>query len=241
MKPYYEHDGQVIYHGDCREILPALPKVDLVLTDPPYGVNLGNHDAAKEKRPQYLAKQAYRSYDDTPENLLSVVVPAVVSALLKATRGIVFCAGGKIKYFPEPRAIGGVYLPAGCGRTSWGFQNLAACMFYGSAPHLERGAKPTMLSSSEGAGKNGHPCPKPVGWMLWAVRLGSDDGDLVLDPFAGSGTTLVACKRLGRRGIGIEIEEKYCEIAAERLERERKPLLEMLEPPAATVGLFEME
>jgi DNA modification methylase len=239
MKPYYEETGITIFHGDCRDILPHLPMVDLVLTDPPYGVNLGNHGAANEKRPQYLAKGSYASYDDTPENLLSIVVPAVTLALSKATRGIVFCAGGKIGHFPEPRAIGGVYLPAGCGRTAWGFQNLATAMFYGSAPHLERGASPTVLNSSEDADKNGHPCPKPLGWMAWAVKLGSDDGDLILDPFMGSGTTLVAAKRLGRRAIGIDIEEKYCEIAVDRLRQQSLFPVEIpVEPEYKQIPLF---
>ena len=216
VKPYYEHNGIVIYHGDCREILPTL-KADCVVTDPPYGVNLGSHKSASETRPGFLVKGAYASYDDSQANLESVVVPSVVAALGMAKRGAVFCAPTKVCYFPEPSAVGGVYLPAGCGRTCWGFQNLALVMFYGIAPELQKGAKATMIRSTESAEANAHPCPKPFGWMRWLVNLASLHGETIIDPFMGSGTTLVAAKLEGRKAIGIEIEEKYCEIAVKRL------------------------
>ncbi len=224
MKPYYDHAGIRIYHGDCREVLASFPdcfRVDALITDPPYGVNLGDHLAAKDRRKnRVLVKDHYASYEDSHENLIAVVVVGVIAALRIATRGLVFCAGTKVGAFPEPDAIGGVYMPAGCGRSSWGFTNLATCMMYGQAPRLELGAKPTVLRSSESAEKNGHPCPRPLGWMRWAVALASLEGETVIDPFMGSGTTLVAAKNLGRRAIGIEIEEKYCEIAAKRLSQE---------------------
>ena len=227
MRPYYDHAGIMIYHGDCREVLsgmPAYARFDATITDPPYGVNLGNHLAAKDRRTdRVLVKDSYASYDDTRENLRSVVVPGVSLALAVTKRGAVFCAGSLIGEFPEPTAIGGVYLPSGCGRSSWGFTNLATVMFYGQAPDLERGASPTVLRSTETSEKNGHPCPKPLGWILWLVALASRAGETVLDPFVGSGTTLVAAKQLGRKAIGIEIEERYCEIAARRLSQEMLP------------------
>lgn len=219
MKPYYQSGGITIYHGDCREIIPQL-QADVLVTDPPYGVNLGDHKAAAETRTSFLRKQHYESYDDTEENLRSVVVPAIVAALGKVKRGMVFCAGTKIGFFPEPSAIGGVYLPSGCGRTSWGFQNLAHIMLYGTAPGLQNGAMATVLKSTAIADKNGHPCPKPLQWMLWALQLGTLPEETILDPFMGSGTTLRACKDLGRRAIGVELEEKYCEIAVKQLAQE---------------------
>jgi hypothetical protein len=180
-------------------------------------MNLGNHDAAKEKRPQFLAKQAYASYDDTEANLLAIVVPAVSMALTKADRGMVFCAGMNMWHFPRASTVGGVYLPAACGRNPWGFASLAHCLMYGTAPDLQKGAKHTAIRSSEAADDNEHPCPKPTGWMVWAVDIASRRGETVLDPFMGSGTTGVACANLGRKFIGIEIEPKYFDIACERI------------------------
>jgi DNA modification methylase len=222
VTPYYEQDGIVIYHGDCREVLPSL-SADALVTDPPYGVNLGKHAAAKEKR-GWLAKGGYASYDDTPENFLAVVVPAIDSALQVVKRGLVFTSGTGLRLLPKYSAVGGVFLPSGMGRTCWGFQNFAFCALYGIAPNLHKGAKPTGFRSTETSEKLGHPCPKPYGWMTWAVQLATDQGNSLIDPFAGSGTTLVAAKNLGRRAIGIELDESYCEIAAKRLSQSVLPM-----------------
>jgi len=213
-----------LYLGDCLEILPTLENVDAVITDPPYGVNLGKHDAAKEKRPQFLAKQAYDNYEDTHDNLLAIVVPAVVKALSLCERGIVFCADINIWDFPRADTIGGAYLPAACGRNRWGFASLAHCLMYGVAPDLQKGAKQTAIRSTDTADNNAHPCPKPTSWMMWAVDIGSRYNETVLDPFMGSGTTGVACMNLGRKFIGVEIEKKYFEIACERIEQAQKQI-----------------
>ena len=219
MTPYYDHAGVTIYHGDCREILPSI-SADVLITDPPYGVNLGDHRGANETRSGYLVKSGYASYQDTDANLRAIVVPGITAALSIVKRGVVFCAGSKIGAFPEGSCVGGVYLPAGCGRTAWGFQNLALAIFYGSAPGLEKGAKATVIRSTASAQKTGHPCPKPLPWMSWLVQLASQEGETIIDPFMGGGTTLRAAKDAGRRAIGIEIEEKYCEIAAKRMSQE---------------------
>ena len=222
MKSYYEHAGITIYHGDCREILPEV-SADVLNTDPPYGVNLGHHAAATETR-GWLAKGAYASYDDTPENFTAIVIPAIAMALRQVKRGAVFTSGTGLRLLPPYDAVGGVYLPAGMGRTCWGFQNFAFCALYGTAPELHKGAHPTGISSALSADKVDHPCPKPYRWMAWAVMLASLRGETVIDPFCGSGTTLEAAKNLDRKAIGIELEESYCEIAARRLEQEILPL-----------------
>lgn len=219
MKPYYEHAGITIYHGDCRDVL--VPECDLMLTDPPYAVGLGNHLGARDGRSDHvLVKAGYASYDDTVENLRGIVVPAVSRLLGRVTRAIVFCAGQHINEFPKPNVIGGIFFPAAQGRNCWGFASLATAMFYGSGCRVELGSKATVFSSTAASEKNGHPCPKPINAMKYFVNLGSEPGNLVLDPFMGSGTTLVAAKILGREAIGIEIEERYCEIAAKRLSQE---------------------
>jgi len=219
MNPYYQKDGITIYHGDCLEIMPGLGKVDAVVTDPPYGMNLGSHGGANDKRARELRRGGYASYEDTPDNYQEKVVPAIARALGMSNRGAVFGPAPSIWGLPVPDALGGVFIPAACGRSPWGFQNLAPVCFYGVAPDLNLGAKNTTIrASGRSDPESGHPCPKPLPWMVWVIDLASRPGETILDPFLGSGTTLVACRKLGREGIGIEIEEKYCEIAARRLE-----------------------
>jgi site-specific DNA-methyltransferase (adenine-specific) len=83
------------------------------------------------------------------------------------------------------------------------------------------GHSPSGISDiSPGDGDHGFPCPKPLRWMRWLVKKASLEGELILDPFMGSGTTLRAAKDLGRRAIGIEVEERWCELAAKKLEQE---------------------
>ena len=220
VKPYYEHAGITIYHGDCREILPDVT-ADVLVTDPPYGMNLGKHGGANDKRARELRRGSYASYDDTSENYAEIIAPAIVLALSRVCRGAVFGYAPSIWMLPAPSAIGAVYIPAANGRSPWGFQSIAPVMLYGTAPDLNLGAHATAWKARGKADVScGHPCPKPVEWMLWLVGLASKSGETVVDPFMGSGTTLRAAKDLGRRAIGIEIEERYCEIAAGRLAQE---------------------
>ena len=220
MKEYYSHAGITIYHGDCREILPHVT-ADVLVTDPPYGMNLGKHGGVGDGRTRELRRQAYAGYDDTPENYATVVVAAVALSLGMVKRGAVFGLAPSIWMLPPPDALGAVWLPAANGRSPWGFQNLAPIAFYGTAPNLHLGAHNTVMRGNGGVDVSlGHPCPKPLLWMTWLVGLASLPDETVIDPFMGSGTTLVAAKDLGRRAIGIEIEERYCEIAARRLAQE---------------------
>lgn len=204
----------VLILGDCLDVLPHVGKVDAVVTDPPYGVNLGCGD--RRGGAHGLAKEAYGSYDDTPENFQKIVVPAISCALGQADRGAVFCTRN-LHELPKPDAIGGVYVPAATGLHCWGYASLQPISFYGVAPDLNKGPRPSTIRSSERADDNGHPCPKPIGWMKWLVSHASRIGEIVLDPFAGSGTTGVACLKLGRRFIGIEIHEPYFDIACRRV------------------------
>lgn len=217
IEPYHVEDAGIIYCADCRDILPHLPKVDLVLTDPPYGIDLGNNQSAKETRSGYLKKKAYAGYEDTPKNFREIIVPALTKALEIATRASIFGFAPGLRLLPEPSAMGGIYIPAGCGRNAWGFICFAPIFFYGSSPDLNLGAKSTAMKSTKMAEKNGHPVPKPIEWMKWLVNLGSRVGETILDPFLGSGTTALAAKELGRKFIGIEISPEYCEIAVKRL------------------------
>lgn len=202
MKPYYEQDGITIYHGDCREILPYLRRAGLVLTDPPYGVGVN-----------------YGSFDDTPENVKRLVTSVMPLCIGAGRRVALTCGTRQICYYPEPTWILCWLNRAGSYCNPWGFTCWQPILVYGKDPYLERsmGSRPDIIEHSETAEKNGHPVPKPINlWKKIMLRVSHTD-DSVIDPFMGSGTTLVAAKHLGRRAIGIEIEQKYCDIAIERL------------------------
>lgn len=217
MTPRVERIGDAeLWLGDCLEILPTLGKVDAVVTDPPYGIGLGNHAGATETRPGLLVKHG--GYDDTPERFNSVVVPAVKFALALSSRAVIFGVPPHMWRLPPPDALGGIFVSAAVGRNRWGWSNLIHCLMYGSAAALNRGARPTAIAGNDVAPETGHPTTKPTRWMEWATMLASEDGEIILDPFMGSGTTGVACANLGRRFIGIEIEPKYFSIACRRTE-----------------------
>jgi site-specific DNA-methyltransferase (adenine-specific) len=232
-------EGVTLYLGDCREILPTLGKVDAVVTDPPYGVNLG--DQPDRRGDHILVKDRYASYEDTPENFSRIVVPAVTSALAIATRGMVYVSASTAWMLPPPSGIGGVYLPSAQGRFIWGFRSFAPCLLYGRAPSLNLGSRATAIESTDTAEKNGHPCPKPLSWMKWSVALASDRDETILDPFMGSGTTGVAAVKLGRKFIGIEIEPKYFDIACRRIaDALARPDLFIEPPKPAKQEAFEL-
>ncbi len=206
-----------LWHGDCREVLPLLGVCDATITDPPYGVNLG---ATKgEGGAHGLALEAYESYEDSYENYVAEVVPALLQSIQLTGRAAVFI-GPHIHELPKFDALGGVYCSAATGRHQWGFKNFLPVLLYGTYPDLQKGAKqPTVIASNETAEKNGHPVPKPVGWMRWLVALTTRPGETILDPFMGSGTTGVAAVEQGRSFVGIERERKYFDIACRRIEQ----------------------
>jgi site-specific DNA-methyltransferase (adenine-specific) len=219
LTPYYQDSAVTIYHGDCREILPGLPKVDLILTDPPYGVEMGSKDYAAGSQ-HGLVRQKYQSYVDTYENFLSIIVPALVQALGISDRGMIFIAAHRLQDLPRFSSLGGIYNSSACARDCWGFTTFLPIALYGHDPTIGAGSRSKVLVNNDVAEQNGHPCPKPFKWISWCVSRGSVVNNTILDPFMGSGTTLRAAKDLGRKAIGIEIEEKYCQIAAKRMAQE---------------------
>ena len=221
MQPYYSQNGITIYHGDCRDILPHLEQVDLVLTDPPYGVDLSKKTT--EARHGFQGSQASVLYQDNPVEIKQLIKTTMPELVRIADRMIIFSGATLLMAYPEPRAIGGVYSPAGTGMCKWGFQVFHPILFYGKDPYLADGlgSRPNgFVDDRPSKDHFDHPCPKPLKWMLWAITRGSREGETILDPFMGSGTTLRAAKDLGRTAIGIEIEERYCEIAAKRMAQE---------------------
>jgi site-specific DNA-methyltransferase (adenine-specific) len=223
VKPYYEHAGITIYHGDCRVIANTLG-ADLVLTDPPYGVGATYGQA----------------YDDARDTYWEWFVPAVkqlrgCAPVMAMTHRVTalkwltdwdWCGVWHKPYGAGCRVGNSPVLPHWEPILLWGIHSLGP----------SRDALADVISINperRGAGDGGsvgrerlamesaaHPFPKPVALFSRLVKLLSHDDTCVLDPFMGSGTTLVAAKNLGRRAIGIEIEERYCEIAAKRLAQE---------------------
>jgi site-specific DNA-methyltransferase (adenine-specific) len=202
MKPYYEDEkaGIVIYHGDCREVLPSVGMCDLVLTDPPYGVSKAEWDGAFDS--------AWLRLADVQTRAAVAVMPGVANLLAMPHA---------LQTKPYRWTLS-VRVSNGMTRGAFGFGNWIPCVVY-AAPDVSLHA--TAQDATEiaiGGDMPAHPSPKPyeaVLWMLDRLPLGT-----VVDPFMGSGTTLRAAKDLGRKAIGIEIKEKYCEIAAKRLSQE---------------------
>jgi len=209
VKPYYQDDAVTIYHGDCREILPSL-SADLLVTDPPYGIG---ESAKKNNSRGGLAKPTDYGTDDWDKKTR---VAEVSLAIQRASKAIVF--GGN--YYDLP--------PTNCWLV-WDKENgdndFADCELawtnFKSAVRLFRYRWAGMLQGNMAKKeKREHPTQKPLPLMLWCVEKYSEAGQTILDPFMGSGTTLRAAKDLGRKAIGIELEEKYCEIAAKRMSQE---------------------
>ena len=212
MKPYYEQDGIVIYHGDSRDVLPSV-SADLVLTDPPYGVTYeSNSGGRRGKEP--ITNDGTR---------LSLWLYRQVVPLLRANHVLWFT---RWDAWPDVWAILGQFHPVR-GLLVWdkGTPGMGDLHHWGPSYELiasagrgkTTGSRDQSIIKFAGVthGARTHPTEKPI--ALLAYLIGKLDPSVVLDPFAGSGATLLAAQKSGRKAIGIEIEERYCEIAAKRL------------------------
>ena len=211
-----------LYLGDCLEILPELEIVDAVVTDPPYGVLLGEKDN-KQRRDK--KKQPYNYFSDTPEYVRDKVIPAVKTALSKAKRGLVTTGTRNCFLYPVPDDMGVWFNPAGTSMGRWGFCLASPILYYGKNPkNIKQGGPSSTWAGHDRDAelKKLHPCPKPLKFITWCVDKVSFEGDIILDPFMGSGTAGVACVNIRRRFIGIEIDEKYFELSCKRIELANK-------------------
>lgn len=196
MKPYYSDESVTIYHGDCRELLPDLQS-DAIVTDPPYGLSFRGSE-------------------------WDVTIPDWIAAARKAAPVVVFTTAPTTMWdYPRPDWVLNWVRQGSSSRTAYGgFNHWSPILVYGRG----RWTPDTFLISAVQSGNANlginHPSPKPLPLLRWLVGGCSVPGDVVLDPFMGSGTTLRAAKDLGRKSIGIDIEEKYCEEAARRCSQE---------------------
>lgn len=181
--------------------MPGLPKVDLVLTDPPYGVNKAEWDAAY---PMWATGLAFQVSDSV------AIMPGLWALPL-----CVLSFGYRYKWI-----LSG-YNRNGMTHGAIGFNNWIPCVVGGVAPNKGQDAMAFTVGEEP---KQDHPSPKPMPFMRYCVTRLTETRQTILDLFMGSGTTLRAAKDLGRKAIGIEIEERYCEIAAKRMAQEVLPL-----------------
>ena len=192
-----------LFLGDCLEILPALPKVDACVTDPPYGIGEAKKNHASRDRFHVSREYGTSDWDNkTADEAISLAVDM-------ARQSVVF--GGN--YYRLP--------PASCWLV-WDKENSGdfadaelAWTNTKGAVRLLRHRWNGMIRASERDTQRVHPTQKPIVVMEWAI--GFTAAETILDPFMGSGTTGVACANLGRKFIGIEIEERYFDIACERI------------------------
>ena len=233
-KPYYQDDACTIYHADCREVLPEL-EADLVLTDPPYvglvggyrmrqgsGVGRDNGRTVSIGDPWIADWTWIQEVPESAQALISFTGYKGMRGLLESLPVAPTLIGAWRKPNahpgppPVPRYTLEFYVGIGL-RVGFAWkpipdfiehaQDFGGCM--------SRGER-----IKDSSGGNAHPTQKPLAVMQ---RL-CGEATSIVDPFMGSGTTLLAAKNLGRKAIGIEIEEKYCEIAAKRLAQEVLPL-----------------
>ncbi|MFN0318375.1 MAG: DNA-methyltransferase [Burkholderiales bacterium] len=220
MKPYYEHAGITIFHGDCREILPTLGPVDLVVTDPPYFVPVATYVNARGAAPtrRMLGDlSVLQGYFDA----LLPTIPLKISG-----SAYLFCDAksyplfwrSMFPIFKHVRLLVWDKLVSFNGYT-WRHQHeLVAWGECEEAERIATGDGDVLRFRGVPQAGRVHPAEKPVDML--ATIISKHGEGLLLDPFMGSGPTLVAAKQLGRRAIGIEIEERYAEIAAKRLSQE---------------------
>jgi len=228
MKPYYEHGGITIYHGDCRDILPDIKaRVDLVLTDPPFFMPATHYQSRK---------QYQRGWSDT--SILATFWAVVIDSclpLMKATgHFLAFCNGDSYPvFYPEMyrrfdflKCLVWDKGHVGLGRVWRNQHELVIAARWDSSEFKEDAklrADVFQFTATPSADRE-HPVEKPTAMLKWLIEPTTPRDGLVLDPFAGSGSTLEAARDTGRRAIGIEGEERYCEIAAQRLAQEVLPL-----------------
>jgi len=235
MKPYYKDSAVTIYHGDCLELLRDMQMVDIAFSSPPYNQLLfGTKATGMHKGSKWVAKSegangaGYTEIGD--EDQYQKFQLSVFSAVKSKTKGIMWInhktryRGGSgihpLKFYPwefwsEIIWDRGISMVLNAKKYAPSHEYI-----YGfGTPHYWDNSLNTKMSVWRIAPQRStnHPCPFPIEIVSPCIVSSCPIGGTVLDPFMGSGTTLRAAKDLGRKAIGIEIEEKYCEIAANRM------------------------
>jgi site-specific DNA-methyltransferase (adenine-specific) len=217
-----------LYLGDCREILPSLGPVDAVVTDPPYGIGF-----------------PYNSYEDTPDALADLVASFLPLAVAAAQRVVVTPGTSNIALYPRPLWTAAWTWETTATYGALGYSQWQPILFYGEDlkgfGSVNGVVKSDRIHFTGGSAKidhaegDGHTCPKPLAFIERLLSRFTMEGETVCDPFLGSGTTGVACARMSRAFVGVEIDERYFDIACRRIEEAyRQPRL-FAEPVAKVV------
>ncbi len=206
-RPYFEDEWVTLHHGDCLDVLPTLDLTDaVVITDPPYNVGIEYGDGTDDQRGDYEA-WCRRWFGMLSDAAVIAVSPGIANV------------GLWTRIAGDPDWMIAWHKPASMGRCAVGFNNWEPVMVWGKS----RGPVSADVFTAPlipDPALEGHPCPKPIQWGRSLVAMLSKPNDLIVDPFAGSGTILVAAKHLNRRAVCIEIEQPYCEIAVARMGQE---------------------
>jgi site-specific DNA-methyltransferase (adenine-specific) len=220
VTPYYQDDLVTIYHGRCEDVIPTLPPVDLVLADPPYGVN---ERTARKKAGRGQSAYALMNARDFPP-ITGDDKPFDPTLMLAFPRLVLWGANHYADQLPTSPSwivwdkLDGLTSKRGFGFNDNGDAELAWTNL-GGPVRVIRHRWVGLIRDTEKE-RHVHPTQKPVAVMATIIEAFTTTGDLILAPDMGRGPELGAAKRLGRRAIGIETEQAYCEAAAFRCSQE---------------------
>ena len=192
-----------LWHGDCREVLPMLPRFDLVLTDPPYGAAYAANPLPVMSKGKRIVNHDGDAWDNQP-------APDWLFGLMREKAGGLIVWGGN--YYSLPPTRGWLAWRKPDAPPSMAHMELAWTSFDMNAQVLDQ----TIAATN--AERVGHPTQKPLRVMAWSLSF-APDAQTVCDPFMGSGTTGVACAHAGKAFVGVERDRKYFEMACERISR----------------------
>jgi site-specific DNA-methyltransferase (adenine-specific) len=198
-----------LYLGDCLEILPTLPKVDAVITDPPYGIAFESHGQRFKG-----AEPIHGDEDDTSAVAVALLTEGTTAMFFSPYRPLPI-DWRSVLVWNKGAHVGGGGDPETCWKRDFELIGVR-----GNRPL--NGKRDSAVRYVPGLMANQHTAQKPVEIMEYLIGKLTNDMEVVLDPFMGSGTTGVACMNLGRKFIGIEIEAKYFDIACERIENAQR-------------------
>lgn len=230
--PYYQDELVTLYCGDCRDYLPSI-KADALVTDPPYAVQK-NGDMLGYVSANWSEKATHsRGYADHDPlafaELMGGAFTLSYAALPDGATGIAYCGNRTFHQMVTQVEASGfqpldvlVFASQGVAKSTTtlapGHEIASLFRKPGKPRHINPDWKQSNRFDIRKTRESiDHPTPKPIRWMEVAVGLASDPGGIVLDPFAGSGSTLVAASNMGRKSVGVEMEERYCELIAKRL------------------------